>query len=152
MQSYKFQVRVWRRFEHSFIVCKPVSSASPYQYSPQFLWLFRSVWPKSSSIYSLFNYNIIEPFKFHLKRPLMNCFASRNWIKHWHGLKTLWILWKPLLKVLRSSCSLQFVYPPWSWGVKEQMPIFPSEQVKDSWNPVPKLTAVLLNLKDSCMS
>ena len=42
------------------------------------------------------------------------------------------------------SSQLEFVYPPWSWGVEEQMLIFSSGWVKDSWNPVPKLAIVLI--------
>ena len=49
------------------------------------------------------------------------------------------------------SSQLEFVYPPWSWGVEEQMLIFLSWWVKDSWNPVPKLAIVLIWKTPACL-
>ena len=49
----------------------------------------------------------------------------------------------------RSQCQPAGIcIPPWSWGVEEQMLIFPSRlspgRVKGSWHPIPKLTIVLI--------
>ena len=52
------------------------------------------------------------------------------------------------------SSKLEFVYPP-CCGVEEQMLIFSSSltpgRVKGSWNPIPKLTIVLIWKTPSCL-
>ena len=108
-------------------------------------WLETQVLPLSIfkayfvlSVVRLFNNKVC--FRSYKDKRWTNCsFGSYRLSKNsiaWHFLS------------LRSlSSKLEFVYPPWSWGVDEQMLIFSSSltpgRVKGSWNPIPELTIVL---------
>ena len=98
------------------------------------------------SVVRLFNNKIC--FRSYKDKRWTNCsFGSYRFTKNsiaWH-----------VLSPRSLSSKLEFVYPPWPWGVDEQMLIFSSSLtpgwVKGSWNPIPEWTIVLTWKTPACL-